>query len=70
MLLTLQEPDDYVTSVSWMTMDCYAGVIAVGTKKGSLQLWDAYERRMLRTFEGHHSHVGSLAWNGESFYSE
>eukprot|EP00978_Attheya_sp_CCMP212_P026300 scaffold86257_cov57-Attheya_sp.AAC.1 len=63
MLLTLQDPDDYVTSVSWMTMDGYSGIIAVGTKKGSLQLWDAYERKMMRSFEGHHSHVGSLSWN-------
>eukprot|EP00978_Attheya_sp_CCMP212_P038328 scaffold188854_cov62-Attheya_sp.AAC.2 len=44
-------------------MDGYSGIIAVGTKKGSLQLWDAYERKMMHSFEGHHSHVGSLSWN-------
>eukprot|EP00978_Attheya_sp_CCMP212_P009957 scaffold23834_cov55-Attheya_sp.AAC.1 len=63
LLLTLEDVDDYVTSVSWATTPVDSHCIAVGTKKSSLQLWDANVGKKIRSFDGHSSHVGSLSWN-------
>ena len=37
--------------------------LAVGTKSGSVQIWDAAEGRIIRTMSGHSARVGALAWN-------
>ncbi|KAK4250195.1 quinon protein alcohol dehydrogenase-like superfamily [Corynascus novoguineensis] len=57
-LCTLE--DDKVTSVSWIQKGTH---IAVGTKKGLVQIWDAQKFKRLRTMTGHTARVGSLAWN-------
>lgn len=57
-LCTLE--DDTVTSVSWIQKGTH---IAVGTRKGLVQIWDAERCKRLRTMTGHTARVGSLAWN-------
>ncbi|KAJ4306328.1 substrate-specific activator of APC-dependent proteolysis [Collariella sp. IMI 366227] len=57
-LCTLE--DDKVTSVAWIQKGTH---IAVGTKKGLVQIWDAQKFKRLRTMTGHTARVGSLAWN-------
>lgn len=37
--------------------------IAVGTRKGLVQIWDAEHLQLLRTMRGHDARVGALAWN-------
>ena len=57
-LCTLE--DDKITSVSWIQKGTH---LAVGTKKGLVQIWDAERAKRLRTMTGHSARVGSLAWN-------
>ncbi|KAL2148849.1 hypothetical protein VTH82DRAFT_1996 [Thermothelomyces myriococcoides] len=57
-LCTLE--DDKVTSVSWIQKGTH---VAVGTKKGLVQIWDAQKFKRLRTMTGHTARVGCLAWN-------
>ncbi|SPQ21929.1 37c014de-be3e-4128-ade9-68464010f83c [Thermothielavioides terrestris] len=57
-LCTLE--DDKVTSVSWIQKGTH---IAIGTKKGLVQIWDAQKFKRMRTMTGHTARVGSLAWN-------
>lgn len=52
--------DDTVTSVSWIQRGHH---IAIGTQKGTVQIWDASRTRRLRTMMGHGARVGALAWN-------
>lgn len=51
---------DSVTSVSWIQRGTH---LAVGTKKGLVQIWDAEKCKKVRTMTGHTARVGSLAWN-------
>lgn len=37
--------------------------LAIGTKLGSVQIWDAEKQRIVRTMGGHTGRVGALAWN-------
>lgn len=53
--------NDVVTSVSWAQRGQY---LAVGTKKGDVQLWDHTKCKKLRTMSGHSDRVGTMAWNG------
>ena len=53
--------EETVTSVSWSSR---AGHLAVGNSKGEILLWDVQDDSLIRTFSGHGSRVGSLAWNG------
>lgn len=52
--------DDQVTSVSWIKRGTH---LAVGTKKGLVQIWDAEKSKRVRTMTGHDMRAGSLAWN-------
>lgn len=52
--------NDAVTSVSWIQRGHH---IAIGTQKGTVQIWDANRTRRLRTMTGHSARVGALAWN-------
>lgn len=52
--------DDIVTSVSWIQRGTH---LAIGTNKGTVQIWDAEKQRRLRTMTGHSARVGALAWN-------
>ncbi|XP_071490335.1 cell division cycle protein 20 homolog [Diadema antillarum] len=59
-LLQLEGPEDYVTSVSWITEGNY---LAVGTSGGEVQLWDIENAKRLRCMAGHAARVGALSWN-------
>ena len=39
--------------------------MAVGTQKGSVQVWDAAATKKLTSLDGHTARVGALAWNGD-----
>ena len=68
-LLTLDEGDDYVCSVSWLPGETGAGHLAVGTSAGSTELWDVAGSRALRRMDGHAARVSCLAWNGHCLSS-
>ncbi|KXS20184.1 cell cycle regulatory protein [Gonapodya prolifera JEL478] len=53
---------DTVTGVSWSGK---GNVLAVGTNKGYVQLWDVAKGKMFRSMRGHGARVGSIAWNGD-----
>ncbi|XP_057971705.1 cell division cycle 20.2, cofactor of APC complex-like [Malania oleifera] len=60
-LVTLDEEDGPVTSVSWAPDGQH---IAIGMNNSEVQLWDSKVKRQLRTLKGgHEARVGSLAWN-------
>ncbi|XP_024027006.1 cell division cycle 20.2, cofactor of APC complex [Morus notabilis] len=60
-LVTLDEEDGPVTSVSWAVDGRH---IAVGLNNSHVQLWDCVSSRQLRTLRGgHRARVGALAWN-------
>ncbi len=61
-LMTMSNPDDYISSVSWSSLNC--STLAVGTSAGTVELWDVESEKRLRTMPGHHARVGSLSWNG------
>ncbi|OIV94364.1 hypothetical protein TanjilG_25426 [Lupinus angustifolius] len=58
--------DDYVCSVEWAHRGTY---IAVGTSKGKVKIWDASQRKMIGTMEGHRLCVGALAWSSSTLSS-
>ncbi|XP_031566663.1 fizzy-related protein homolog [Actinia tenebrosa] len=61
-LCDLSSDGDSVTSVSWSER---SGLVAVGTYKGLVQIWDASAQKRVSTMEGHSARVGALAWNGD-----
>ncbi|KAK4054192.1 substrate-specific activator of APC-dependent proteolysis [Microbotryomycetes sp. JL201] len=58
--LSQQAIPDSVTSVAWVQRGTQ---IAVGTRNGSVQIWDAQAERCIRRMTGHSARVGALAWN-------
>ncbi|XP_056665787.1 fizzy-related protein homolog [Monodelphis domestica] len=65
-LCDLAQEDDAVTSVSWTERGT---LLAVGTQKGVVQIWDADAEKRVATMEGHSGRVSSLAWNGSQISS-
>lgn len=59
-LLTLEDPDNYVTSVSWMQD---RDTLAVGTNLNQVQMWDVERGTQLREMVSHSARVGALSWN-------
>jgi len=55
------EPDDDITSVSWIQQG--GSHIAVGTTSSTVQLWDVTAGKLVRVMDGHSARVGALAWN-------
>ncbi|KAI3385887.1 hypothetical protein SNEBB_006296 [Seison nebaliae] len=55
-----------VTSVAWSER-CER--VAVGTVKGSIQIWDAIAQKKIDCLHGHAGRVGSLAWNDDMIAS-
>ena len=51
--------EDAVTSVAWTQK---GGHVAIGTDKGTVQIWDATQAKLVRTMTGHTARVGSLSW--------
>ncbi|KAG9350968.1 hypothetical protein JZ751_024857 [Albula glossodonta] len=65
-LCDLSVDGDSVTSVCWNDR---GSLVAVGTHKGYVQIWDAAGGRKLTSLEGHSARVGALAWNGDQLSS-
>ena len=61
-LCDLSSDGDTVTSVSWAER---GHLVAVGTHKGLVQVWDVTSNKRVNTLEGHTARVGALAWNGD-----
>ena len=57
-----ENPDDYVSSVSWLPQG--GTHLAIGTASNAVQLWDAEAGKAVRSMDGHAARVGALAWNG------
>lgn len=51
--------EDAVTSVAWTQK---GGHVAIGTDKGTVQIWDATQAKLIRTMTGHTARVGSQSW--------
>ncbi|GAA5968517.1 hypothetical protein JCM3765_006720 [Sporobolomyces pararoseus] len=58
--LSESDPPDSVTSISWVQR---GNQVAVGTKNGMIQIWDAQTGRFIRRMSGHTGRIGCLAWN-------
>uniref|UniRef100_A0A3B3ZT36 Fizzy-related protein homolog n=1 Tax=Periophthalmus magnuspinnatus TaxID=409849 RepID=A0A3B3ZT36_9GOBI len=48
---------------------CWGNLVAVGTHKGYVQIWDAGAGKKLFALEGHTARVGALAWNADQLSS-
>jgi cell division cycle 20-like protein 1 (cofactor of APC complex) len=48
---------------SYTCTDVQGSTIALGTNRGSVEIWDAEYCRKIRTMSGHTGRVGCLAWN-------
>ncbi|ELK31141.1 PREDICTED: cell division cycle protein 20 homolog isoform X2 [Myotis davidii] len=59
-LLQMEQPGDYVSSVSWIKEGNY---LAVGTSSAEVQLWDVQQQKRLRNMTSHSARVGALCWN-------
>ncbi|KNC85798.1 fizzy-like protein [Sphaeroforma arctica JP610] len=60
-LCDLTEEGDAITSVNWIGK---GNLLAVGTNKGFVQIWDVQKGRRLRSLTGHSYRVGVLAAKG------
>ncbi|XP_044527303.1 fizzy-related protein homolog isoform X3 [Gracilinanus agilis] len=65
-LCDLSVEGDSVTSVGWSER---GNLVAVGTHKGFVQIWDAAAGKKLSMLEGHTARVGALAWNADQLSS-
>ncbi|XP_051824149.1 fizzy-related protein homolog [Antechinus flavipes] len=65
-LCDLSMEGDYVTSVAWSEQ---GNLVAVGTDKGFVQIWDVATGKILCTVEGHTARVSVLAWNADQISS-
>ncbi|XP_043830561.1 fizzy-related protein homolog [Dromiciops gliroides] len=65
-LCELSGDGDSLTSVGWSER---GKLVAVGTQKGSVQIWDAAAEKKVSTLEGHTGRVGVLAWNADQLSS-
>ncbi|XP_043577055.1 fizzy/cell division cycle 20 related 1a [Chiloscyllium punctatum] len=65
-LCDLSIDGDSVTSVGWSER---GNLVAVGTHKGYVQIWDTAAGKKLSTLEGHSARVGALAWNADQLSS-
>ncbi|KAJ3119864.1 substrate-specific activator of APC-dependent proteolysis [Physocladia obscura] len=52
---------DVVTSVNWNPK---GNLVAIGTNKGAVEVWDIEAKKKLHELIGHTSRVGSIAWCG------
>lgn len=53
--------NDYITSTAWI--ENKGPVLAVGTSKSLLELWDVNRQTRIRNMKSHSTRVGCLAWN-------
>lgn len=65
-LCDLSVDQDSVTSVSWAER---GHLVAVGTHKGFVQIWDVTANKKVNSLDGHSARVGALAWNADMLSS-
>ena len=58
--------NDCVTSVAWTQRGTH---LAVGTNKGSVEIWEAAKCKRVRTMQGHAARVGTMSWNSHTLAS-
>eukprot|EP01083_Nonionella_stella_P268172 906364_1 len=64
--LNQDDVQDMLTSVGWSPRGSH---LAVGTRSGEVQIWDATKAQKVQTFTGHAARVGALSWNGHTLAS-
>ncbi|GMH39224.1 hypothetical protein BSKO_07122 [Bryopsis sp. KO-2023] len=57
---------DDICSVAWSRI---SGYLAVGTRRGIVQLWDPNEKKKIRDIEGHWGRVGVVRWGPHTLAS-
>uniref|UniRef100_A0A4X2K6L2 CDC20/Fizzy WD40 domain-containing protein n=1 Tax=Vombatus ursinus TaxID=29139 RepID=A0A4X2K6L2_VOMUR len=65
-LCDLDVDRDSVTSVCWSNQ---GNLLAVGTHRGHVQIWDVAAEKTVSVLDGHRSRVGVLAWNADQVSS-
>ncbi|XP_008328545.1 fizzy-related protein homolog isoform X2 [Cynoglossus semilaevis] len=65
-LCDLSPEGDSVTSVAWTER---GDLMAVGTHRGYVQIWDAATGKKICVWKGHRNRVGVLAWNSDQLSS-
>ncbi|XP_043830754.1 fizzy-related protein homolog [Dromiciops gliroides] len=65
-LFDLCDEGDSVTSVGWYER---GNLLAVGTQRGFVQIWDVDAEKKVSTLEGHKARVGALAWHADQISS-
>ncbi|KAI1728433.1 WD domain, g-beta repeat domain-containing protein [Ditylenchus destructor] len=65
-LCDLSSEDNTVCSVQWTERGDF---LAVGTHKGTLQIWDTHTQKKIHDMPGHMYRIGCLAWNGDTICS-
>jgi len=55
--------------VFWMVFVIQGNLVAVGTHKGFVQVWDTSAGKKITQLQGHSARVGALAWNGDQLSS-
>ncbi|ORY31623.1 WD40-repeat-containing domain protein [Naematelia encephala] len=55
-----EEISDSITGIEWTNR---GSTLAIGTNRGSVEIWDAEYCKRIRTMSGHTGRVGALAWN-------
>ncbi|KAJ2946658.1 hypothetical protein O0L34_g12715 [Tuta absoluta] len=61
-LCDLSSENNAVTSVAWSER---GHLVAVGTQKGHISVWDVAVNKEVTKLQGHIARVGALAWNGD-----
>ncbi|XP_050663853.1 fizzy-related protein homolog [Leptidea sinapis] len=61
-LCDLSSEGNTVTSVAWSER---GNLVAVGTQKGHISVWDVSVNKEVSKLPGHVARVGALAWNGD-----
>ncbi|KAJ3386343.1 hypothetical protein HDU80_000430, partial [Chytriomyces hyalinus] len=52
-----------VTSVNWNPKGT---MVAIGTHRGVVEIWDVEKEKKIRDLAGHDARVGSIAWSGDT----
>lgn len=68
-LITVEQANDYITSVCWCPLPGQTKYIAVGTNTAKVHLFDGHCLRKVRTLTGHTARVSALTWNQHNMTS-
>jgi len=63
LLSDLSTYGDSVTSVNWNST---GELLAVGTKKGNVNIWDVKKHKLIKTWHLHNERIGALSWHNNS----